>query len=169
MPFVPVPKDLNRVKTKIALNLTKRQLICFSIAGAIGVPVYILTRTTIGNSAAVLVMIGLMLPFFFLAMYEKDGQPAEKILRNIIRSRLFFPSKRAYKTENFYTTIQKEQEPDEVSGGAVLKSSRVQSTISAPFFSEKKIQKEVTPIVNQNKTTGTARKTSTTKRKTSKK
>ena len=36
MPFVPVPKDLTRVKTKVALNLTKRQLICFSIAGAIG-------------------------------------------------------------------------------------------------------------------------------------
>ena len=31
MAFVPVPKDLNRVKTKVMFNLTKRQLICFSI------------------------------------------------------------------------------------------------------------------------------------------
>ena len=30
MAFVPVPKDLNRVKTKVMFNLTKRQLICFS-------------------------------------------------------------------------------------------------------------------------------------------
>lgn len=29
MAFVPVPKDLNRVKTKVMFNLTKRQLICF--------------------------------------------------------------------------------------------------------------------------------------------
>lgn len=38
MAFVPVPKDLNRVKTKVMFNLTKRQLICFSIAAAVGVP-----------------------------------------------------------------------------------------------------------------------------------
>ena len=31
MAFVPVPKDLNRVKTKVMFNLTKRQLICFSM------------------------------------------------------------------------------------------------------------------------------------------
>ena len=32
MAYVPVPKDLNKIKTKLALNLTKRQLICFSLA-----------------------------------------------------------------------------------------------------------------------------------------
>jgi hypothetical protein len=78
MPYVPVPKDLTKIKTKVALNLTKRQLICFSIAAVVGFPAYLLTRGVIGNSAAVLVMIGLMLPFFFLAMFERDGQPAEK-------------------------------------------------------------------------------------------
>ena len=31
MPYVPVPKDLTKVKTKLAFNLTKRQLICFSL------------------------------------------------------------------------------------------------------------------------------------------
>jgi len=108
MPFVPVPKDLNKVKTKVALNLTKRQLICFSLAAAVGIPTYIFSRSTIGNDAAVLLMIGLMLPFFFLAMYEKDGQTAEKILRNFIRARLFYPGRRPYKTENLYSTIEKE-------------------------------------------------------------
>ena len=43
MPYVPVPKDLTKVKTKVAFNLTKRQLIFFSIAGAVGLPVYFLT------------------------------------------------------------------------------------------------------------------------------
>jgi len=89
MAFVSVPKDLSKVKTKVAFNLTKRQLICFSIAGAIGLPVYFLTRVPIGTSAAVLVMIALMLPFFFIAMYEKDGLPAEIVIRNIIRVKLW--------------------------------------------------------------------------------
>ena len=85
MPYVPVPKDLTKVKTKLAFNLTKRQLICFSLAGLVGLPVYFFTRGAIGNSAAVLLMIGLMMPFFFFAMYERDGQPAEKIL-NLYKS-----------------------------------------------------------------------------------
>ena len=85
MPYVPVPKDLTKVKTKVAAGLTKRQLICFSLAALVGLPVYFLTRGAIGNSAAVLLMIGLMMPFFFFAMYEKDGQPAEKLLRNLLQ------------------------------------------------------------------------------------
>ena len=107
MAFVPVPKDLSKVKTKVALNLTKRQLICFSAAAAAGAPVYFAARGAIGNSAAILIMIGLMLPFFFLAMYEKDGQPAEIVLRNFIRAKLW-PDKRPYKTENLYKYLEEE-------------------------------------------------------------
>jgi len=113
MPYVPVPHDLTKVKTKVALGLTKRQLVCFGTASAIGVPTYFLTRGVIGNSPAVLLMIGVMLPAFFMAMYERDGQPAERILRNMIRSRWFFPPIRPYMTENFYTTIGKEGKHDE--------------------------------------------------------
>ena len=44
MAYVKVPKDLSKVKTKVALNLTKRQLIGFSIAGLLGFPVYLLCK-----------------------------------------------------------------------------------------------------------------------------
>lgn len=104
---MPIPKDLSKVKTKVAFGLTKRQLVCFSLAAAVGVPTYLLTKDVIGGSTAVLLMIGLMLPFFFIAMFEKDDQPAEKILRNILRARWFFPAARPYKTENFYSAWQK--------------------------------------------------------------
>jgi hypothetical protein len=89
------------------LGLTKRQLICFSIAAVIGVPTYLLCRGAIGNSAAVMLMIVLMLPLFLLAMYEKDGQPAEKLLRNYLRARLW-PVKRVYRTSNFYKQLEEE-------------------------------------------------------------
>ncbi len=107
MPFVPVPKDLSKIRTKIAFNLSKRQLICFSLAAAVGVPTYLFTRQSLGNTGAVLLMIGLMLPFFFFAMYEKDEQPAEKILRNIVRAK-WFPARRPYKTENLYQYLETE-------------------------------------------------------------
>ena len=102
MPYCPVPMDLSKIKTQLIFRLSKRQLICFSAAAALGLPTYFLTRGAIGNSAAVLIMIGLMLPFFFLSMFERDGQPAEKVLRNFIRSRLLWPGVRPYRTENLY-------------------------------------------------------------------
>jgi hypothetical protein len=108
MAFVSVPKDLSKVKTKVAMNLTKRQLICFGAAALVGIPAYIFTRGAIGNSAAALLMIGVMLPLFFLAMYEKDGQPAEVILRNYVRARFFWPETRPYQTVNLYEILGKE-------------------------------------------------------------
>lgn len=112
MAYVPVPKDLSKIKTKLAFNLTKRQLICFSAAASVGLPTYLLTREALGNSAAMLLMIGLMLPFFFFAMYEKDGLPLEKVLKNIIRTCFLYPRVRPYKTENFYALLsEKEAKP----------------------------------------------------------
>ena len=49
MAFVSVPKDLTKVKNKIILNLTKRQLICLGIAAAVGLPFYFLSRGLIGS------------------------------------------------------------------------------------------------------------------------
>ena len=112
MAYVPVPKDLSKIKTKLAFNLTKRQLICFSAAASVGLPTYLLTRGALGNSAAMLLMIGLMLPFFFFAMYEKDGLPLEKVMKNIIRTCFLYPRVRPYKTENFYALLsEKEAKP----------------------------------------------------------
>ena len=112
MAYVPVPKDLSKIKTKLAFNLTKRQLICFSAAASVGLPTYLLTRGALGNSAAMLLMIGLMLPFFFFAMYEKDGLSLEKVLKNIIRTCFLYPRVRPYKTENFYALLsEKEAKP----------------------------------------------------------
>ena len=105
MAYVPVPKDLSKIKTKLAFNLTKRQLICFSAAASVGLPTYLLTRGALGNSAAMLLMIGLMLPFFFFAMYEKDGQPLEVIANHFIQAKFVRPKIRPYQTDNYYDVL----------------------------------------------------------------
>ena len=113
MAFVPVPKDLNRVKTKVMFNLTKRQLICFSIAAAVGVPIFFLTKPSVGLSTAAMLMVVIMIPFIFMAIYEKDGQPAEKILGHVVKSMFLRDRVRPYRTNNLYAYIQqqiKEQE-----------------------------------------------------------
>ena len=73
---VAVPKNLSSIKTKVAMNL------------------------------AALLMVALMLPFFFLAMYEKDGFPAEKILYFMIRQKFLVPGIRPYKSENLYRQLE---------------------------------------------------------------
>ena len=111
IPFVNVPNDLSKVRTKIAFNLTKRQLICFGAGAAIGIPVYLVTRSTVGNTAALLFMLGIMLPAFMMAMYEKDGLPFEKVLRNILNTRFLRPGVRPYQTQNIYAPFTGKEEP----------------------------------------------------------
>ena len=60
MAYVPVPKDLTKVKTKVAFNLTKRQLVCFGGGALIGVPLFFLLRGPVGNSVAAMCMMLVM-------------------------------------------------------------------------------------------------------------
>ena len=112
MPYVPVPKDLTKVKTKVIFNLTKRQLICFSIGLAIGIPVYFWLRGPLGDSTAALMMILSMIPAFLFAMYEKNGQHLEVILKNMINVLFLRPKKRPYRTNNFYAVIDRQNQLD---------------------------------------------------------
>lgn len=117
MAFVSVPKDLTKVKNKVVLNLTKRQIICLTIAAAIGLPFYFLTRGTIGTSNAATGMVLLMLPAFMFAMYEKDGLPLEKILWNIINVKILNPTIRRYEVENLYEMREQKSVSKEKKGG----------------------------------------------------
>jgi hypothetical protein len=112
MAYVPVPKDLNAVKTKVLLNLTRRQLVCFSAGAAVGVPVFFLLKSHTGASTAAICMVVLMLPFFLLAMYEKNGQPLEKIIRNIVQVCFLRPRQRPYATNNFYAVLERQDKLD---------------------------------------------------------
>lgn len=112
MAYVPVPKDLTKVKTKVAFNLTKRQLVCFGGGALIGVPLFFLLREPAGNSVAAMCMMLVMLPFFMLAMYEKHGQPLEKIVGNILKVAVIRPKQRPFKTNNFYAALERQAKLD---------------------------------------------------------
>lgn len=103
MAYVKIPKDLTKVKTKVALNMTKRQLIGFSIAGLIGFPVYMLCKNFLNTDISMIVMSIAVLPVLFVTLYEKDNLPFEKHLAYILR---FHKSKkiRLYKAKSIYHT-----------------------------------------------------------------
>ena len=113
MAYVTVPKDLTHVKSKVVFGLTKRQLICFSGALVIGVPLYFLTRGVLSNSAAALLMVFAMLPGFLLAMYERHGQPLEVVIMQIIQCCFIQPKERPYQTNKSYMFVYRTSELSE--------------------------------------------------------
>ena len=109
MAYVPVPKDLSKVKTKVAFNLTKRQIVCFAAALLIGLPLFFLLKGSAGTNLASMAMIVVMLPCFLLAMYEKHGQPLEVVVRNVVQTKFTRPKERPYRTENLYAVLEKQR------------------------------------------------------------
>ena len=57
-------------------------------------------------------MMLVMLPFFMLAMYEKHGQPLEKIVGNILKVAVIRPKQRPFKTNNFYAVLERQAKLD---------------------------------------------------------
>lgn len=109
MAYVPVPKDLSKVKTKVVLNLTKRQLLCFAAALIVGLPLFFLLKGSTGTSFAAFAMILVMLPCFLFAMYEKHGQPLETVIKNIVQTKFVRPKERPYQTNNFYAVLERQR------------------------------------------------------------
>jgi len=138
--FTAIPKDLNMIKSRVALRMTKRQLICFGTAIVVGIPVYFLTRGAIGNSPAVLIMMGAMAPLFLLAIYEKDGLPAEVVMRNYIRAKFFWPGVRPFKTENFYEVLT-EQEGINLAETTTQSNTRAEQTSASKHSNGKNEQR----------------------------
>ena len=110
--YIPVPRDLTRVKTKVFFNLTKRQLICFGAGALMGVPSFFLLKRIGSTSLAAMGMILIMLPMFLLAMYEHDGQPLEVFAKHFIETKFIRPEIRPYQTDNYYEVLVRVSEAE---------------------------------------------------------
>ena len=135
--YIPVPRDLTRVKSKVFFNLTKRQLICFSLAALIGVPFFFLVKRSGNVSLAAMCMIIVMLPLFFLAMYEKDGQPLEVIARHFIQTKFVRPKVRPYRTNNYYDVLMRQNQLEKEVKQIVLQKE--QSLSLSHIFKDEKM------------------------------
>jgi hypothetical protein len=78
----------------------------------LGVPLFFLIKSHASASVATICMIVVMLPFFLLAMYEKNGQPLEKVAWNMIQVCLLRPKRRPYRTRNFYAVLERQDSLD---------------------------------------------------------
>ena len=118
--YISVPRDLTKVKSKVFFNLTKRQLICFSLAALLGLPVFFFVKQIASASTSTMAMMVVMMPLFFIAMYEKNGQTPEVILDHFIKATFVRPKERPYKTDNFYSKLHRYSEANDEIMGLVM-------------------------------------------------
>lgn len=93
---VSIPKELKTIKSKLFFGLTKRQLIGFSIALSVGLPVFFLLK----NVSLEIGLYGLFFtafPVIFGTIYTKDGMPAETWIKLYLEYRYLNPNKRYFK------------------------------------------------------------------------
>ena len=122
--YISVPRDLTKVKSKIFFNLTKRQLICFGVGALLGVPSFFLLRKISGNiSFSTMGMLVIMMPLFMLAMYERNGQPLEVILKHVIQAKFIRPKIRPYQTDNYYAILMRQNQVEKEVEAIVRKSN----------------------------------------------
>ena len=104
--YISAPRDFSKVKSKVFFNLTKRQIICFSLGAMIGVPTFFLIKRFGNVTVATLGMMISMMPLFFLAMYEKNEQPLEVYIEHFIEATFKRAKIRPYKSENYYALLE---------------------------------------------------------------
>lgn len=97
MAYVPIPKDLDKIKTKVAFNLTKRQLIGFSVAGLIGIPVYLTLKKYLPNDISMMFLLVSTFPVFYITFFDKDGLTFEKYFKYFYLHKFYQPTKRVRK------------------------------------------------------------------------
>ncbi|OQR53481.1 PrgI family protein [Bacillus sp. CDB3] len=92
---VSIPKELKTIKSKLFFGLTKRQLIGFTIALTIGLPVFFLLK----NFSLEIALYGLFFtacPIIFATIFMKDGMPAETWIKLYVEYKYLNPQKRYF-------------------------------------------------------------------------
>lgn len=106
---VSVPKELKKIQSKLFFGLTKRQLIGFGSAIAIGLVVFFLFKSLTNIDVAMYALFIAVAPIFFITIYTKDGMPAEKWIKLILEYKYLNPLKRTFKVNKFNVNLAKER------------------------------------------------------------
>lgn len=107
---VATPKNLKQVKPKFIGNFTKRQVFSIGAAALIGFPLYFLSKGTLGNDVAAILMVLSMMPcMLFVTDNLKYGLPAEKLLV-LVWQHGRKPGIRPYKAENLLKQLEEREQ-----------------------------------------------------------
>lgn len=106
---IKIPKEIRDYKEVIFVGLNLRQIISLSVAFAINVPLYLVSKPYIGDELASWLVMFVGVPVFLIGFIKFDGMPFEKYFQIMVRFNFLVPRKRKYKIENIYTIIYEGQ------------------------------------------------------------
>lgn len=134
MPYVAINKDLSEAKTTVVMGLTKRQLQFGPIGIVIGTGIFFGTKNIIGSYMAGVLLFLTVVPFFFIAEYKKNGQYAEKLIKNWYETKFVRNTKRPYVTENLYGYLDRMNQYEEDVAEIVKKAKQQQKKVKRSGF-----------------------------------
>lgn len=107
--YIKIPKDLSLIKQKFMFGLTKRQVVCFGIGLAMGLPAFYIFNKIAGIEAGCLALGILAAPAVLCGLYNKNGMHFEQIAKLMFQF-LKKPKKRTYQSENAFAMIARQLE-----------------------------------------------------------
>ena len=110
---IKIPKEINRYEAKAVGPLTMRQLLSWVICLPLCVGVYLFTYPIIGTDLAGFIA---MIPggaAYCFGWCKPYGLKFEVYMKSAFISSFLAPSRRLYKTENFYSNILSEVRKDD--------------------------------------------------------
>jgi hypothetical protein len=100
---VKINKNVGEYKSKIAMGMNLRQIICFVIAIGIGVPLhFFLNRLGWGSDIIGFIDIGVILPVLAIGFFKPKNMYAEKYVWQRLKNEVVYPKVRKYKTQSDY-------------------------------------------------------------------
>ena len=109
---VKIPKEIMTENAFIG-PFSIRQSFALLMMAIVAIPIYNLCKNYLGMDLSLAVCMIAALPFGCFGWIKIHGQPFEKFFKFLFISLVLTPSRRKYKTENFYTDIIKEAEKEE--------------------------------------------------------
>ena len=102
---VEIPKDINGYKPKFIGPLTLRNTVSIIITAITAVPIGFLLGQVFVNEIALTIAMIIGAPILFCGFKDIYGMPAEKFILMYLKTQVFTPKDRKYKTYYFYKSF----------------------------------------------------------------
>lgn len=102
---IKIPKEINKYEAKFIGPFTLRQTLSLGICLPVGVGLYILSKPYVGSDIAGFLVVPPAAIGYLFGWYKPYGMKFEVYLKSAFINSFVAPSKRVYKTENYYSQV----------------------------------------------------------------
>ena len=126
---IKIPKEINKYEAKFIGPFSLRQTICICLALPACVLIFNFLKPYLGSDATGFVCIIPASIGWLFGWFKPYGMKFEKFLRSCFISAVLSPTKRKYKSKNYFETLNEmaEKEAQEASVGSKSKSKKKNS------------------------------------------